>query len=87
MLKILQAHLVRAFVGNLKIYAFYAVYPESVRDKNLAVRKVFAFSDSGFYTLAHFILYVCSYSILDKAGEVKVHERYDYITSEKRLKK
>ena len=46
MLKILQAHLLRAFVANLKIYAIYAFYPESICDKNLAVRKVFAFSDS-----------------------------------------
>ena len=47
MLKILQAHLLRAFVANLKIDAIYALYPESFCDKNLAVRKVFAFSDSG----------------------------------------
>ena len=46
MLKILQAHLLRAFVANLKIDAIYALYPESFCDKNLAVRKVFAFSDS-----------------------------------------
>ena len=47
MLKILQAHLLRAFVVNLKIDAIYALYPESLSDKYLAVRKVFAFSDSG----------------------------------------
>ena len=46
MLKILQAHLLRAFVAKLKIDAIYALYPESFCDKNLAVRKVFAFSDS-----------------------------------------
>ena len=46
MLKILQTHLLRAFVANLKIDAIYALYPESFCDKNLAVRKVFAFSDS-----------------------------------------
>ena len=46
MLKILQAHLLRAFVANLKIDAIYALYPESFCDKNLAVRKIFAFSDS-----------------------------------------
>ena len=46
-IKILQAHLLRAFVANLKIDAIYALYPESFCDKNLAVRKVFAFSDSG----------------------------------------
>ena len=43
MLKILQAHLLWAFVANLKIDA---IYPESFCDKNLAVWKVFAFSDS-----------------------------------------
>ena len=47
MLKILQAHLLRAFVANLKIDAIYAFYPERFCDKNLAIRKVFAFSDSG----------------------------------------
>ena len=46
MLKILQAHPLRAFVAILKIDAIYALYPESFCDKNLAVRKVFAFSDS-----------------------------------------
>ena len=47
MLKILQAHLLRAFVANLKIDAIYALYPESFCDENLAVRKVFAFPYSG----------------------------------------
>ena len=47
-IKILQAHLLRAFVANLKIDAIYALYPDSFCDKNLAVRTVFAFSDSGF---------------------------------------
>ena len=37
MLKILQAHLLRAFVANLKIDAIYALYPESFCDKNLAM--------------------------------------------------
>ena len=45
--KILQTHLLRAFVANLKIYAIYTLYPENFCDKNLAVRKVFPFSDSG----------------------------------------
>ena len=44
--KILQNHLLCAFVANLKIGAIYALYPESFCDKNLAVRKVFTFSDS-----------------------------------------
>ena len=47
MLKILHAHLLRTFVANSKIDAIYALYPESLSDKYLAVRKVFAFSDSG----------------------------------------
>ena len=46
MLKILQAHLLRAFVANSIIDGIYALYPESFCNKNLAVRKVFAFSDS-----------------------------------------
>ena len=45
--KILQNHLLCAFVANLKIDAIYALYPESFCDKNLAIRKVFAFCDSG----------------------------------------
>ena len=44
--KILQNHLLCAFVANLKIDAIYALYPESFCDKNLATRKVFAFCDS-----------------------------------------
>ena len=47
MVKILQAHLLRTFVANLKICTIYALYPESFCNKNLAIRKVFAFSDSG----------------------------------------
>ena len=45
--KILQNQLLCAFVANLKIDASYALYPESFCDKNLAIRKVFAFCDSG----------------------------------------
>ena len=44
--KILQNHLLCAFVANLKMDAIYALYPESFCDKNLAIRKVFAFCDS-----------------------------------------
>ena len=44
--KILQNHLLCAFVANLKIDAICALYPESFCDKNLAIRKVFAFCDS-----------------------------------------
>ena len=44
--KILQNHLLCAFVANLKIDALYALYPESFCGKNLAIRKVFAFCDS-----------------------------------------
>ena len=49
MLKILQAHFLRAFVANVEINAIYALYPESFCDKNLAVRQFFAFSDSGLH--------------------------------------
>ena len=49
--KILQNHLLCAFVGNLKIDAIYALYPKSFCDKNLAIRKVFAFCDSDAHTL------------------------------------
>ena len=55
MLKILQAHLLRAFVTK-KIDAIYALYPESFCDKNLAIRKVFAFCDSGADQLVLFFL-------------------------------
>ena len=44
--KILQNHLQCAFVEDLKIDAIYALYPESFCDKNLAIRKDFAFCDS-----------------------------------------
>ena len=43
--KILQNHLLCTFVANLKIGTIYALYPESFCDKNLAIRKVFAFCD------------------------------------------
>ena len=44
--KILQNHLLCTFVANLKIDAIYALYTESFCDKNLVIRKVFAFCDS-----------------------------------------
>ena len=44
--KILQNHLLCAFVANLKNDAIYGFHQESFCDKNLAIRKVFAFSDS-----------------------------------------
>ena len=44
--KILQNHLLCAFVADLKIDAIYALHPESFCDKKLAIRKVFAFCDS-----------------------------------------
>ena len=56
MIKILQAHLLRAFVANLKIDAIYALYPESFCDPNLAIRKVFAFSDSGGGTVWYLLI-------------------------------
>ena len=44
--KILQNHLLCAFVTDLKIDTIYVLYPESFCDNNLAIRKAFAFSDS-----------------------------------------
>ena len=44
----LQPHFLRVFVANLKNDAIYGFNPESFCDKNLAIRKVFAFSDSVF---------------------------------------
>ena len=44
--KILQNHLLCAFVGNLKIDALYTLYPESFCGKNLAIQKALAFCDS-----------------------------------------
>ena len=44
--KILQNHLLCAFVAILKIGGIYALYPESFCDENLAIQKVFAFCDS-----------------------------------------
>ena len=51
--KILQNHLLCAFVANLKIGAIYALYLESFCDKNLAIRKVFAFCDSASWGQGH----------------------------------
>ena len=42
----LQIHFLRVFVANLKNDAIYAFFPESFCDPNLAIWKVFAFSDS-----------------------------------------
>ena len=44
--KILQNHLLCAYVADLKIDEVYALHPEGFCDKNLAIRKVFAFCDS-----------------------------------------
>ena len=38
----------KRFVANLKIGAIYVLHPESFCDKNLAIRKVFAFCDSDY---------------------------------------
>ena len=53
--KILQIHLLCAFVANLKIDA---LYPESFCDKNLAIRKVFAFCDSAVHLLTFYSVLV-----------------------------
>ena len=54
--KILQNHLLCAFVANLKIGAIYVLYPDIFCDKNLAIRKVFAFCDSGLKPKYHIVL-------------------------------
>ena len=54
--KILQNHLLCAFVANLKIGAIYALYPESFCEKNLAIRKVFAFCKSAPHSQKKFLL-------------------------------
>ena len=70
MLKILQNHLLCAFVANLKIGAFYALYPESFCDKNLAIRKVFAFCDSGSDQEAWALCsYPCMHTVPDQCVE------------------
>ena len=43
----MQTHFVCVCVANSKIDAIYAFDPEGFWDKNLAILKVFAFSDSG----------------------------------------
>ena len=55
--KILQAHLLRAFVANLKFEAIQALNTESFCDPNLAIRKVFAFSDLGVGVRANAVRY------------------------------
>ena len=40
-------------VANLKIDAIYALYLESFCEPNLAIRKVFAFSDSDHQAMEH----------------------------------
>ena len=62
MLKILQSHLLCAFVAKLKIYA---LYPESFCDKNLAIRKVFAFCGSVVFD----IVLVFTWNLLSRRGE------------------
>ena len=56
----MQTHFLHVLVANLKIDAIYAFYPESFCDNNLAIRKVFAFSDSAFMT--HLFLFCCQIS-------------------------
>ena len=66
--KMLQTHLLWAFVANLKIDAIYALYPESFCDPNLAIQKVFAFSDPGGLKTkqSHFCSWFSSLSVLVK---------------------
>ena len=60
--KILQNHLLCAIVTDLKIYAIYALYPESFCDKNLANRKVFVFCDSGVVLACHVTFFTTMYN-------------------------
>ena len=57
-LKILHAHLLRTFVANSEIDAIYALYPESLSYEYLAVRKVFAFSDSPIGSVVPLAMFV-----------------------------
>ena len=44
---VMETHFLHVLVANLKIDAIYASYPERFCGKNLAIRKMFIFSDSG----------------------------------------
>ena len=66
MLKILQVHLLLAFVANLKIDAIYALYPERFCDKNLAIRKVFAFCDSALLSFVSLVKFLTLYIYIFK---------------------
>ena len=65
MYKILQNHFLCAFVANLKIDAIYALYPESFCDKNLAIRRVFAFCDSALLLSTFYVLYMIDFEVTD----------------------
>ena len=61
--KMLQNHLLSAFVVDLKIDAIYTLYPESFCNKNLAIQKVFAFCDSDvalYCTILHYLALSCT---------------------------
>ena len=86
----MQTHFLRICVANLKIDAIYVFYPESFCDKNLAIRKVFAFCDSDLGD----VLIVCGmdkksdlYSIMQcrtqfvDEGEVEISLYVHYIAA------
>ena len=79
--KILQNHLLCAFVANLKIGAIYALYPESFCDKNLAIRKVFAFCDSAGKRSGNVVK-----SIKRMSAPVPLNGRYQFSLSSSSLK-
>ena len=70
--KILQNHFLCAFVADMKIGAIYALYLESFCDKNLAIRKVFA-----FVTLVPLALLInpCKFQENVNLGETNSHHR------------
>ena len=74
MLKILHAHLLRAFVANLKINAIYALYPESFCNKNLTARNPY-----------HTILVVASsklYEFVDGLNLLQIRPENDKISGQ-----
>ena len=52
----MQTHFLRVFVANLTNDAIYGFYPESFCEKNLAIRKVFAFCKSAPHSQKKFLL-------------------------------
>ena len=73
----MQTHFLRVFVANLKNDAIYAFYPESFCDNNLAIRKVFAFSDSACTVHIHSMTFYGSKEILPDEGIEDAPEQHN----------